>query len=105
MQSNIRTIRIYLAQLQDLGWDFLLNRRMHLTKLVAPFLQIARVGPARSSIHDFFGLNTEPMNRVVGGSHLYSVRHAEKAIRMLCLGKKSTANRMAEEKLAANLIS
>ena len=37
-----------------------------------------RVGALRSSVHGFLSLNTEPMNRAVGGPHLYSVRHVYK---------------------------
>lgn len=68
----VRSLRIVL------GCDILLMNWIDLTKLVARlFLRIARVGPFRSSIHDILGLNTEPMDLAVGGSHLYSAQHTK----------------------------
>ena len=70
------------------GCDFFLNRRIKISKLAASFPRIAPVRLFRRSIHDFFGLNTEPMNRAVGGSHLYPVRHAKKAEQNALFGHK-----------------
>ena len=52
-------------------------------------------------MHDFFGPNTEPMNRANEGWHLYSVQHAKKDEQNVLFRQKSTANRMVELKLAA----
>ena len=71
-----------------LGSDFFLNRRIEISKLAAPFPRIAPVRLFRRSIHDFFGLNTEPMNRAIGGSHLYPVRHAKKVEQNALFGRK-----------------
>ena len=68
--------------------DFFLNRRIEISKLAAPFSRIAPVRLFRTSIHDFFGLNTEPTNHAVGGSHLYPVRHAKKAEQNALFGRK-----------------
>ena len=62
--------------------------RIVLTKLVASFSRIARVGPVRSSIHDFLGLKTEPMNRAVEGLYLYLVRRAKKVEQNALFGRK-----------------
>ena len=61
---------------------------MEISKLAASFPRIAPVRLFRRSVHDFFGLNTEPMNRAVGGSHLYPVRHAKKAEQNALFGHK-----------------
>ena len=71
-----------------LGCDILLNRRIEITKLVAPFPRIAPVRLFRSSVHDFFGLNTEPMNSAIGGSHLYPVEVAKNAQQNALFGHK-----------------
>ena len=70
------------------GWDFFLNRRIEISKLATSFPRIAPVRLFRRSVHDFFGLNTEPMNRAVGGSHLYPVRQAKKAEQNALFGHK-----------------
>ena len=62
--------------------------RIDLTNLVASFPRIARVGLVRSSVHDFLGLNTEPMNRAIEGSHLYLAEQAKKAKQNTLWGQK-----------------
>ena len=82
--NNLRSLKTPTA----LGCDLFVNRRIEISKLDALFPRIAPVRLFRRSVHDLFGLNTERMNRAVGVSHLYPVRHAKKAEQNALFGHK-----------------
>ena len=95
---------MFLSQITASGCDLFVNRRMEITKLVAPFSRIAPVGLFGSSVHDLLGLNTQPMNSAVGGSHLCPVEVANIAQQNALFDPKKYTRQNRRTELAADSI-